>query len=195
VARRRGQNRPPRQAQEAPWAADADPPPAKGTPPGGAAVQGAPWRAGTTGNAPAPPPDPARRLIRWDRMRFAPTPRCCNSRSPCWQRGTSVPVRGTRWAPRHCTPQSAPPATPPRGGAAACGAVCGSLETAVNAYCLCMLWSIAGMSPILAPGAVWDTGSVSSALVSAPLASLNTRVMGIVVSFCRATFKSISMTW
>ena len=63
------------------------------------------------------------------------------------------------------------------------------------AYCLCIPWFMAGVSPALAPGAAVATGTLSSALVSTPLASLNTRMTGMVLSFCSVDFKSISITW
>lgn len=44
-------------------------------------------------------------------------------------------------------------------------------------------------------GAAVDTGTLISVLLSLPLASLNTKVSGTVVSFCSAIFKSISITW
>ena len=69
------------------------------------------------------------------------------------------------------------------------------INVSACAYILCLLWSMAGMSAGLPPGAMALTGTVSSVLVSTPLASLNTNVSGIVVSFCKVLFKSISMTW
>lgn len=68
-------------------------------------------------------------------------------------------------------------------------------EIRVSAQGLCLLWSMAGMSPALAPGAVVATGTLSSTLVSTPLASLNTSVSGTVLSLTSAAFRSISMTW
>ena len=58
-------------------------------------------------------------------------------------------------------------------------------------HILCWLWSIC-MAP---PGGVVDTGTFSSTLLSAPLASLKTRVNGTVVSFMSGAFRSISITW
>ena len=58
-------------------------------------------------------------------------------------------------------------------------------------YILCWLWSIC-MAP---PGGVVDTGTFSSTLLSAPLASLKTSVKGTVVSFMSGAFRSISITW
>jgi len=46
-----------------------------------------------------------------------------------------------------------------------------------------------------APGALTATGSLSSVLLCTPLASLNTRVSGMVVSFCSGSFRSSSITW
>lgn len=61
-----------------------------------------------------------------------------------------------------------------------------------DAYILCLLWSMAGMPPA---GAAVFTGTVTSVLVSTPLASLNTRVSATVLSLASGAFRSINMTW
>jgi len=84
---------------------------------------------------------------------------------------------------------------PHRPGAAQRCAVQGEGHRDVRSYILCLLWSMAGMSAGLAPGAAIATGTVSSVRVSTPLASLKVRVMAILESFCSGAFRSISMTW
>lgn len=44
-------------------------------------------------------------------------------------------------------------------------------------------------------GAICDTGTLISDLLSTPLAFLNVRVKGMAVSFCKGSFRSISMMW
>jgi hypothetical protein len=58
--------------------------------------------------------------------------------------------------------------------------------------CLCA--SIMPAAPAL-PGARAATGTLSSSLLSTPLASLNTRVRGTTVSLASGAFRSSSITW
>ena len=55
----------------------------------------------------------------------------------------------------------------------------------------CLEWSM----PAMPSGAVVATGSLSSSLLSTPLASLKVSVNGTVLSLSSGSFRSISMTW
>ena len=73
-----------------------------------------------------------------------------------------------------------------------------SLGCVSLAYCLGLLAISPCWCPPMSappPGAVCATGTFNSILLSTPLASLNTKVSGIVVSFCKGSFRSMSMTW
>lgn len=60
---------------------------------------------------------------------------------------------------------------------------------------LCSPWCMGIGMAAGPPGGVMATGTLSSVLVSTPLASLNTSVMGMVLSLASGCFKSINITW
>lgn len=67
-----------------------------------------------------------------------------------------------------------------------------AVHRCAGVQCLCSPRDAALASP---PGAAVVTGSFSSSLLSTPLASLNSKVTGIVLSLASGAFRSISMTW
>ena len=67
--------------------------------------------------------------------------------------------------------------------------------TVIRTNYLCSPWCMGIGMAAAPPGGVMATGTLSSVLVSTPLASLKTSVMGMVLSLVSGCFRSINITW
>jgi len=171
------------------------PAPRKVTAMGAAGPRHGLWLAGKTGNGPAMAAGPTQcqPLVRQRWRAAAPTARPpwrCRFQPPCCCGPKPAPARQP--GPACPAPARTAPGPSPRGDAAARGARSGAWSRGDRAQCL---WAAASPAAGAAPGALTATGSLSSVLLCWPLASLNTRVKGMVVSFCSGSFRSSSITW
>lgn len=113
------------------------------------------------------------------------------------RRWTSLRNQGVRHRGRDSDQEPGAQHQPDHPRAACAGQVLGGAHDSVGAYQAQCLWAPCpsvgtGAAPA---GAICDTGTLISDLLSTPLASLKTKVRGMVVSFCRGSFRSISITW
>lgn len=67
--------------------------------------------------------------------------------------------------------------------------------TVIRTNYLCSPWCMGIGMAAAPPGGIMATGTLSSVLVSTPLASLKTSVMGMVLSLVSGCFRSINITW
>lgn len=166
-----------------------------------AGARRAPIAAGTAGNGRALAQSPARAGHRASARQPSPQ-RCCRPASHPQTRRVPTGAPAPAQVSRHPAWRSPRPAIPPRVGSGRPRQVCRSWVrpgqvrgTVQKGATQCLLWSIAPWSMLWPPGATVATGALTSTLLSTPLASLNTSVMGTLLSLGRAALRSSSMMW